>query len=842
MDGSRNRTGCLSWYVFLSLTCTVYAANVGFEDLQLSPSGIQPWEEALSRIKPRASPEDQEAAVEGLAKRLLKDRASEFSFTVDLSLGPEGKDTFQVVSPGAKSSVDIKGNSGVAAAWGLLHYLKYFCGSHVSWEADQVALPTPLPAAQVNVTSNDRFRYYQNVCTVSYSMAWWDWTRWEREIDWMALNGINIPLAFTGQEAIWQRVYTKMGITQKELDEHFAGPAFLAWGRMGNIRGWGGPLPQSWHTQTLALQHQILERMRQFGMTPILPAFAGHVPAGLTRIFPDANVTRLGSWCNFNSTYSQTYLLDPADPLFKQIGADFVKEMTQEFGTDHLYNCDTFNEMTPGSSDPEYLRSVGASIYEAMKSSDPDAIWVMQGWLFLNTGFWQIPQAKALLNSVPIGRMLILDLATEISPQYSRLSSYFGQPFVACMLHDFGGVDGLFGRADVVVPQILAARDFPNSTLVGTGLTPEGINQNYVMYDLMNEMAWRTTPPNMTSCFFQGCLLIAARRYGTTDQRLINAWQLLMNSVYVSESGGSGGDYIIMKRPDVSRTTDSIWYSIADVVEAWDNIVAVMKDSVRLSDKITRPIEDVTALGDSSEEREENKEDSQESGESEEITEDENVNGGGSQMLTKNLVMSPKSISVTELKTFLHDVVDVSRQMLQILSGQTAIKMINSYKKGDLSRVQEAHADVQMILSDMDDILATSPDFLLGVWTESAASWATNEQERRLYVFNALNQITTWGPDANILDYAGKQWSGMISHYIKPRWELFGNQLIESLQKGTPFDQGAFNKQVFEQIEDPLSKDVDRSYPSEPTGDTIAMAVDLHQKYRPFFNATIGFL
>lgn len=51
-----------------------------------------------------------------------------------------------------------------------------------------------------------RFRYYQNVCTFSYSSVWWDWPRWEREIDWMALNGINLPLAFTGQEALWQEV------------------------------------------------------------------------------------------------------------------------------------------------------------------------------------------------------------------------------------------------------------------------------------------------------------------------------------------------------------------------------------------------------------------------------------------------------------------------------------------------------------------------------------------------------------------------------------------------------------------------------------------------------------
>ena len=68
-----------------------------------------------------------------------------------------------------------------------------------------------------------------------------------------------MPLAFTGQEAIFQRVYLQLGFSQKDLDEHFGGPAFLAWSRMGNIRGWGGPLPQMWITNQLILQHRILK-------------------------------------------------------------------------------------------------------------------------------------------------------------------------------------------------------------------------------------------------------------------------------------------------------------------------------------------------------------------------------------------------------------------------------------------------------------------------------------------------------------------------------------------------------------------------------------------------------
>lgn len=51
-----------------------------------------------------------------------------------------------------------------------------------------------------------RYRYYQNVCTSSYSFVWWNWERWEKEIDWMALNGINLALAFTAQESIVYKV------------------------------------------------------------------------------------------------------------------------------------------------------------------------------------------------------------------------------------------------------------------------------------------------------------------------------------------------------------------------------------------------------------------------------------------------------------------------------------------------------------------------------------------------------------------------------------------------------------------------------------------------------------
>ncbi|KAG7172873.1 Alpha-N-acetylglucosaminidase-like [Homarus americanus] len=755
----------------------------------------QPWERYLRDIKSQTSPEDQAEAVGELLKRLLPERAKDFVVRVDPSIGPEGRDTFMVNSPGVNGSVDVAGTSGVAAAWGILHYLKYYCNAHVSWEADQLDLPETLPSAQFNVTSNDRFRYYQNVCTVSYSMVWWGWQRWQREIDWMALNGINLPLAFTGQEAIWHRVYTKMGITQAELDEHFAGPAFLAWGRMGNIRGWGGPLTPSWHNQTLALQKQIVTRMRLFGMFPVLPAFAGHVPAGLTR----------------------TYLLDPNDPLFQTIGSAFIQEMTSVLGSDHFYNCDTFNEMTPTSSDPDYLKSVGAAIYEAMTK----------------------------------GRLLVLDLASEIAPQYNRLESYFGQPFIFCMLLDYGGVNGLFGNVDVLLKNMEDARKFPNVTLVGTGLTPEGINQNYVMYDFMNELGWRSTSPNVSSWAID----YARRRYGSDDPRLGRAWQLLMRSVYNDATHTlNHGQYVLVTRPHLDVKPDKIWYSVVDVITAWDLLINVAKgennaeifaeDIAESKQSISKPnTETEDSYGDhnavldrsfpqeqpslnigsqefyldkikqdfsnnkNGEIRQMNHRNTQElqhnrvrrsgfvsntadrmeytdkasalsqigknslnsfhprfetsMGKEDEISEanmDRKLIRDGISASTESNKRTGKygpqenesemdvemelesnsdprknglearNKSVTNQATFQHDLVDVTRQILQLVGGQMVLRLVQNYNNNVLLALQESHILLQELLVDLDLLLGTSPDFLLGRWVDASASWATSEK------------------------------------------------------------------------------------------------------------------
>ena len=91
-------------------------------------------------------------------------------------------------------------------AMGLNHYLRYYCLTTISWYADiPVEMPETLPAVEkpIQIEAKVDRRFFLNYCTYGYTMPFWQWKDWERLIDWMALNGINMPLAITGQEAVW---------------------------------------------------------------------------------------------------------------------------------------------------------------------------------------------------------------------------------------------------------------------------------------------------------------------------------------------------------------------------------------------------------------------------------------------------------------------------------------------------------------------------------------------------------------------------------------------------------------------------------------------------------------
>jgi alpha-N-acetylglucosaminidase len=153
---------------------------------------------------------------------------------------------------------------------------------------------------------------------------------------------------------------------------------------------------------------------------------------------------------------------------------------------------DTFNENTPPTNEPAYISSLGSAIYEAMSRGNKNAVWLMQGWLFYSdAAFWKEPQMKALLHSVPIGKMIVLDLFADVKPIWKMSSQFYGVPYIWCLLHNFGGNIEMYGILDSVASGPIDAHTSYNSTMIGVGMCMEGIEQNPVVYELTSEMAFR---------------------------------------------------------------------------------------------------------------------------------------------------------------------------------------------------------------------------------------------------------------------------------------------------------------------------------------------------------------
>ena len=199
--------------------------------------------------------------LDGLLERQFPEIKDRFKFTTEES----NENFFEISTEGSdplKTKITIKGNNKLSISSGLGYYLRYHALSQVSWTGDSLKniKDKKLPPLKepIKKISKLQYSYYMNTCTHSYSASWWDWERWEREIDWMALNGVNLPLAFTGLEYVTKKLFIELGFTEEEIKNWIAGPAFMAWYRMGNINKWGGPLPNEWIDYEHDLQLKIL--------------------------------------------------------------------------------------------------------------------------------------------------------------------------------------------------------------------------------------------------------------------------------------------------------------------------------------------------------------------------------------------------------------------------------------------------------------------------------------------------------------------------------------------------------------------------------------------------------
>lgn len=667
---------------------------------------------------------------------------------------------YRVQARGGRLAVD--GSDAIALAHGAYAYLQSIGAADVSWEGQRVALPARFADHDgTRVATPFLHRAYLNTCTYGYTTPFWDWSRWEREIDWMALHGIDMPLAMEGQEAIWQRLWREFGLADADLADYFSGPAFTPWQRMGNIEGYRAPLPQPWIDEKQALQKKILARMRELGMKPVLPAFAGYVPKAFAQAHPRARIYRMRAWEGFH----ETYWLDPGDPLFARIARRFIELYAQAYGEGEFYLADAFNEMLPPVADDgsdvaaaQYgdstanteaarakavpaarrdarLAQYGDAIYRSISQVNPKATWVMQGWLFgADREFWQPGAIAAFLSRVPDDRMLVLDIGNDRYPGTWKASQAFdGKQWIYGYVHNYGGSNPVYGdfqfyRRDLQA--LLADRGHGN--LAGFGVFPEGLHSNSVVYEYLYSLAWEGPQlpwPQWLEHYLRS-------RYGHVDAALLAAWDDLDAAVYRTRYWSprwwnkKAGAYLLFKRPTTAVTG--------------------FEDRPDDLPRLRKALDALLA----------------------------------------------QAGHYQDAPLFRQDLVEYARQYLSLQVDALLVQGVQAYQRGDIVGGDHVVARVEALVRGLDT-LAGGQHESLGTWMRQAADYAGDDAAlRRYYLANARAQVSVWGGEGNLADYASKAWQGMYAGFYLPRWQRFFAGLRRAEVAGEAFDQQAFEAQV----------------------------------------------
>ena len=677
---------------------------------------------------PVATPEQ---AVTALLNRIGGNGAADkFEIVIDASLAKNGKDVFVITSQNGKPC--IKGNTQLSVTTGINWYLNHHAHINLTWnqlttDLSKVSLPTP--ATEETHESTAKYRYNFNTCTFSYSMAFWTWERWQQEIDWMALHGINAPLNLVGLDVVTRKFLRELGVSENDINAYIAGPGFIAWFAMNNLEGWGGTInspntgvnmsgnPDWWYTRQEQLCRNMLQRMRELGMQPVIPGFSGQVPNCIVNYsingFSSGNVVNNGDWAG---GYTRPDILKPNTESYRTFATVYYKHLHEVMGVSELYSIDPFHEGSlPGGVTNEtcypnimveldkHFGNVEQRVKDTYKVTQSPS-WMIQYW----QGVPQSGAFTAMKNAGYTNRFIGLDLfADNIYADNAakwRTNYYDTCPYIYCMLHNFGGRSGLHGRLETTMDGYFQALA-KNNNCQGIGATPEGTETNPILYDMLFELPWMSSNPGADAWLEE----YAHSRYGVQNEKALSALKNLKKSVWdckVNQQGTS--EAVILARPNwtvgsvSSWSTSAIYWDTQDVLQAADELYAI-KDIVT-------------------------------------------ANGGQDGIANYN-----------------YDFIDVVRQSMVDYAAEL-LPLINAARGNDAEYTRLYQLYLQLML-DLDEMLSYDENFKLERWTSLARNIAdevagTTENDRNWLEWNARTQVTVWSKgNTDLHDYSNRCWA-----------------------------------------------------------------------------------
>jgi alpha-N-acetylglucosaminidase len=381
---------------------------------------------------------------------------------------------------------------------------------------------------------------------------------------------------------------------------------------------------------------------------------------------------------------------------------------------------------------------------------------------------------------------VVIDMSVDGSGEWQQWdnASFFGAESIWTTLHDFGGTDGMKGDLSRInrIPFDTSARN-----IIGTGYTPEGIDQNPVYYEFMADANFRTAP---VDDLIAHTILRSHRRYGLTqlNENVASAWTLLSNSLYTQ-------DLSVQDHTGIPHLPGSDEYHF-------------------LPDRRTPTPKMCLAF-----------------------------------QAWAQLIAAAPAVSDT-LEPFRYDLINLGREILAQLSVPISQNFSDAYNAGTISvvDVQATSALYIALLQDADTLVQADTAFLLGPWLQSARAFGANSSDCDVmscgdfYEWNARVQLTTWNPTpkgakaipGGPVDYASKHWSGLIRDYYAVRAGLVRDQALTDARAGRSLNHAAVDE-ILANLAYSWTTDTN-TYPTQPIGSPIALSRSMYEKYAPYFS------
>ncbi|MBS2533658.1 alpha-N-acetylglucosaminidase C-terminal domain-containing protein [Catenulispora sp. NF23] len=501
-----------------------------------------------SRVsEPAPAPPFDTAPARGVLERLLAGHADQ----IELLAVRAADDVERYrIRTSVLAAVTVEGTSIAALLAGVGWYLKYVADVTVSLPGDSLGrLPAvlPTPRAPISGAAAVKHRFALNDTENGYAGAYRSWAEWERTLDVLALHGFTEVLIPAGQDEVYRRVFAEFGYRPDELDAWIPAASYQPWWLLGNLQGFDAPEDPAVRQAGVTVVQQAADRLRELGLTPVLPGYLGEVPPGFARRNAGARVLGQGIW----NGYQRPDWLDPRDPHFARIAESFYRHQADLYGRGTAYKMDLLHE--GGNSGGVPMGDAAVAVMTALQTARPGATWVMLGW----DGNPRRDVLDALRNCAPAvcarSEVLIIDGCSDRFAAFDREADWDGTAYAFGTIPNFGGRSLLGANAATWSDRYSKALAANGTALSGIAWLPEASSHDPAAFELFAELAWRPDPFDLSDWFAH----YAARRYGTVDAAATQAWQTFAQTAYSLPPGtySQAQDSLFTAWPDLSATS-----------------------------------------------------------------------------------------------------------------------------------------------------------------------------------------------------------------------------------------------------------------------------------------------